>query len=96
MPEPVIRPNRQQSRRRSTDPDYHDPTAGFMGAPPAFSALNLRLMLAAFGVVVCIGGAIAFAVAGLWLPVVLLVLLAIGAIVNLVVVNRRRAAVRRL
>ncbi|MBD0323811.1 MAG: hypothetical protein ICV72_10555, partial [Aldersonia sp.] len=31
--------------------DYHDPTAGFGGAAPARSALTLRLVLAAFGLV---------------------------------------------
>ena len=32
-------------------PGYHDPTAGFAGAAPARSALTLRLVLAAFGLV---------------------------------------------
>lgn len=104
MPEPVIRPNqprreppgRRESDRRVTDPDYHDPTAGIMGAPPAYSALNLRLVLAAFGVVVCTGGAIAFAVVGAWAATVLLALLGVIALVDLVVVARRRAALHRL
>jgi hypothetical protein len=30
---------------------YHDPLAGFGGAPPALSALTLRLVLAIFGLV---------------------------------------------
>jgi hypothetical protein len=42
--------------------DYHDPTAGFAGAPPARSALTLRLVLSAFGLVVCGLGAAAFLV----------------------------------
>jgi len=37
--------------------DYHDPTAGFGGAPPARSALTLRAVLAAFGLVFCTGAA---------------------------------------
>src|SRR3954464_1359130 len=37
--------------------DYHDPTAGFGGAPPARSALTLRAVLAAFGLVFCAGAA---------------------------------------
>jgi hypothetical protein len=37
--------------------DYHDPTAGFAGAPPARSALTLRAVLAAFGLLFCAGAA---------------------------------------
>ncbi len=74
-------------------PDHHDPTAGIGGAPPAQSALTLRLVLAAFGLVFCL-------VAGLlWLsgdalpvwPAVVLFLLAAVAAVDLVVVARRKA-----
>lgn len=48
----------QDHRRTRADyerwlPDYHDPTAGFGGAPPARSALTLRAVLAAFGLVFC-------------------------------------------
>lgn len=32
---------------------YHDPTEGIGGAPPARSALTLRLWLAGFGLVFC-------------------------------------------
>jgi hypothetical protein len=72
-------------------PDHHDPTAGLGGASPAQSALTLRLVLAAFGVVVCTAGGIGTLVAGapLWFPVVLFVLAAI-ALVDLVVVVRRK------
>ena len=38
-------------------PDHHDPTAGFGGAAPARSALTLRAVLAAFGLVFCVGAA---------------------------------------
>jgi Flp pilus assembly protein TadB len=77
---------------RRDDPDYHDPTAGVWGAPPAYSALNLRLVLAGLGLVFCIAGAIAFAIAGGWVLAVLLAVLAVVAVVDLVVVFRRRAA----
>ncbi len=41
-------------RTRGPGPSgYHDPTAGWAGAPPARSALTLRLVLASFGLVVC-------------------------------------------
>ncbi len=73
-------------------PDYHDPTAGFAGAPPARSALTLRLVLAVFGLVVCTAGGIGFLAAGraVWAAVVLLVLAAI-ALVDIVVIVRRKA-----
>jgi uncharacterized protein DUF6343 len=72
-------------------PDHHDPTAGFGGAPPAQSALTLRLVLASFGALVCLAGGVIALVAGtpLWFPVVLFVLAAI-ALVDLGVVARRK------
>jgi Flp pilus assembly protein TadB len=72
-------------------PDYHDPTAGFAGAPPAQSALTLRLVLAAFGLLVCVAGGVLFLAAGLpvWTAVVLFVLGAV-ALVDLVVIVRRK------
>ena len=69
--------------------DYHDPTAGIGGAPPARSALGLRLVLAFFGVVVCTGGAVAFAVIDKPVLVVVLAVLAAVAIVDIAVVIRR-------
>jgi hypothetical protein len=70
---------------------YHDPFAGVAGAVPARSALTLRIVLATFGLLVCAAGAVA-----LWLadtPVlypILAVLLAMVALVDLVVVIRRK------
>jgi membrane protein implicated in regulation of membrane protease activity len=72
-------------------PDHHDPTAGIGGAAPAQSALTLRLVLAAFGLVVCVAGGILFLV--LDRPIafaVVLFLLAAIALVDLVVVVRRK------
>jgi Family of unknown function (DUF6343) len=71
--------------------DYHDPTAGFGGAPPARSALTLRAVLAAFGLVFCAGAASISFVAGWSLVGWLLVVVAVIAVVDLVVVlNRKR------
>ncbi len=73
-------------------PDHHDPTAGIGGAPPAQSALTLRLVLAAFGLVFClVAGVLWLASDGLpaWPAVVLFVLAAVAA-VDLVVVARRK------
>jgi hypothetical protein len=73
-------------------PDYHDPTAGFGGAPPARSALTLRLILALFGLVVSVAGGLVWLAAGLpvWAAVLLFVLGAV-AVVDVVVILRRKA-----
>jgi Flp pilus assembly protein TadB len=73
-------------------PDHHDPTAGFGGAAPAQSALTLRLVLAVFGLVVCVAGGVLVLAAGapLWAAVALFVLAAV-ALVDLVVIVRRKA-----
>jgi hypothetical protein len=72
-------------------PDHHDPTAGIGGAAPARSALTLRLVLALFGLVVCVAGGILFLAVDAPVPfaVVLFVLAAI-ALVDLVVIVRRK------
>ena len=90
MNEPPPEPSRKDYEKGL--PDYHDPTAGFGGAPPAQSALTLRLVLAAFGLVVCVAGGIVLLVAGVpvWIAVVLFVLAAV-ALVDLAVVTRRKA-----
>jgi hypothetical protein len=71
-------------------PDHHDPTAGIGGAAPAQSALTLRLVLAAFGLIVCVAGGILFLALDVpvLLAVVLFVLAAV-ALVDLVVIIRR-------
>jgi hypothetical protein len=76
--------------RRGLD-DYHDPTAGVGGAAPARSALTLRLVLAAFGLLFC--GVTSVIAARADLPVLAIVLgiLAVAALVDLVVVARRKA-----
>ncbi|SHF82714.1 hypothetical protein SAMN05444351_0936 [Geodermatophilus nigrescens] len=92
-PSPVSEPRRKLTREDYERglPDHHDPTAGLLGAAPAQSALTLRLVLAAFGLVVCV----VFGV--LWLrtdlpawPAVLLFVLGAVALVDLVVVARRK------
>ena len=69
--------------------DYHDPTAGLGGAPPARSALGLRLVLAVFGLVTCAAGAVAFAVVGAPAGPVAMAILAAVALVDIVTVIRR-------
>jgi hypothetical protein len=74
-------------------PDYHDPTAGFAGARPAQSALTLRLILAVFGLVICIAGGIFLLQLDpvpVAFPIVLFVLAAVAA-VDIVVILRRKA-----
>jgi hypothetical protein len=76
---------------REGRPDHHDPLAGFGGAPPAQSALTLRLVLAAFGLVFCTGAAVGAALWGAWLLMAALVILAVVALADLVIVVRRKA-----
>ena len=85
------RPRSREDYERGL-PDHHDPTAGFAGAPSAQSALTLRLILAVFGVLVCVAGGIAVLAVGapMWAAVVLFVLGAI-AVVDIVVIVRRKA-----
>ncbi len=87
-------PRRPRSRKDYERglPDYHDPTAGFAGAPPAQSALTLRLILALFGLVVCIAGGLAWLATDLpvWVAIVLFVFAAV-ALVDIVVILRRKA-----
>jgi cytochrome c biogenesis factor len=79
-------------RQRRARPGYHDPTHGIGGAPPARSALTLRLVLAAVGLVAC--GVWAVVNLGddgpAWLSVVLVVL-AVVAAGDIVVILRRKA-----
>lgn len=85
-------------KRNPTDysaglPDYHDPTAGFGGAPPAYSALTLRLVLAVFGLLVCAPGAVAIGTITGNIPVtaVLAVFAVIAAVdIGLIVRRKRR------
>ena len=81
-------PQEREARARE---DYHDPTAGIAGAPPARSALTLRLILASFGLLACTAGAVAFltaviqpAIATVWS------FFAAVALANVVVVARRK------
>lgn len=80
-----------QQREELAREDYHDPTAGIAGAPPARSALTMRLILAVFGLLACAAGAALFLVvvsqpviAGVW------AFLAAIALADLVVVARRK------
>lgn len=80
-----------RAREDRAHDDYHDPTAGIAGAPPARSALTLRLILASFGVVVCGAGAAGFVVF-VHQPVIAGILAFLGAvgIADIAVVARRK------
>jgi hypothetical protein len=69
--------------------DYHDPTAGIGGAPPARSALPLRLVLAVFGLLTCSAGAAALIVVGAPAPGAVFAALALLAGVDAGIVIRR-------
>jgi hypothetical protein len=72
--------------------DYHDPTAGIGGAPPAASALTLRLLLAGGALAGCVVGIVLIAgFGGSIVLVVVLAVVALTAIVDLaVIVGRKR------
>lgn len=76
-------PRRSREDYRRGLPDHHDPTAGVGGAPPARSALTLRALLAGFGVLVSVVGAVLAAQAGLGWFAVLLVVIAVVALADL-------------
>jgi hypothetical protein len=82
---------KRRAREELAREDYHDPTAGFAGAPPARSALTLRLILASFGLAVCGAGSAASLVIvdepGI---AAILAFLAAVAVVDIVVVARRK------
>lgn len=62
-------------------PGYHDPTAGIGGSTPARSALTLRAVLAAFGLVVsAVGAVLAFRTGLGWFALVLLVVAAVALV----------------
>lgn len=89
------RDNRRRKRTREDYerglPDYHDPTAGFGGAAPAYSALTLRAVLAAFGLIFCSAGAVLLIIAGVTALGVALAILAAVALVDLAwVIHRKR------
>ncbi|MFC7403724.1 DUF6343 family protein [Georgenia alba] len=81
----------ERERYRRGLPDHHDPTSGIGGAPRARSALSLRLILADVGLVAGILLAVwAWRIGAPWPLVVLPALLAVTALVDLVVVIRRK------
>ena len=80
-----------RDRYRRGLPDHHDPTAGIGGAPPARSALTLRLVLAIFGVVVGAGLAIwAYLIDAPTALIVIPAVVAVIAVINAIVVARRK------
>ncbi|GGI91335.1 hypothetical protein GCM10011581_30520 [Saccharopolyspora subtropica] len=86
-------PKRRREDYERGLPGYHDPLAGYGGAPYARSALTLRLWLAGFGLVFC-GVAAALVFLSLpelaWLGWVLVVLAVIAAVDLAWVAHRKR------
>lgn len=81
-----------KERYRRGLPDYHDPTAGFGGAAPARSALTLRLVLASLGFLLGVGLAVwAYVVNAPTMFIVLPAVIAAIAVINIIVVARRKA-----
>ena len=88
-----MRQEEEEARLRARGrPDYHDPTAGIGGAAPAYSALTLRIVLASLGVL--FGVALTIVSLVVFDQIVLLIAglaLTVVAIINLIVVLRRKA-----
>lgn len=83
--------NRHRAGESRGREDYHDPTAGFGGAPPARSALTLRLILAIFGLVVCgLGAAACLLIVSQPVIAGILAFFAAVAVVDISVVARRK------
>lgn len=70
--------------------DYHDPTAGIGGAPPARSALTLRLVLAIFGLLAMTAAGIIALTQDATPVAVIAFVLALTALIDLLVILRRR------
>lgn len=84
-------PRRARADYEKGLPDYHDPTAGFGGAPPARSALTLRAVLAGFGLVFCAVAALVMFMADLMVFGVVFAVLALVALADLAwVIHRKR------
>jgi hypothetical protein len=79
-----------QEREAGAREDYHDPTAGIGGAPPARSAITMRLILTSFGLIACTAGAV-FLTAVIQPPIAAAwAFFAAVALADLVVVARRK------
>jgi hypothetical protein len=90
MTEPAGEQGEPHRRRYEAGlPDHHDPLGGIGGAPPAYSALTLRLVLACFGFIFCVGAAIAAALARLTVLTVVMLIAAVVAVVDIAVIIRR-------
>jgi hypothetical protein len=71
--------------------DYHDPTGGIAGAPPARSALTLRLWLAGFGFVTCAAITLLAAVNDVrWLSIIAAIFAVVAAIDFVWISQRKR------
>lgn len=87
---PRERPRNREEYQRGL-PDYHDPTAGFGGAAPTYSALTLRIWLAAIGILLAAGTGVLFATIRAWWVTALMALLVVGLVIDLIwVVHRKR------
>jgi hypothetical protein len=87
---PVGKPTPRSAHDRARD-GYHDPTAGIGGAPPARSALTLRMILAGWGFLICAAGAAALlVVVNAPIPAGVAAFLAAAAAADFAVVVRRK------
>ncbi|SFA92814.1 hypothetical protein SAMN05216266_102254 [Amycolatopsis marina] len=90
-------PHDDRGRRRTRAeyaqglPDYHDPTGGFGGAAPAYSALTLRIVLASIGLLLALAAGVYFATQGVTWAVIALGVFALASAIDLGwVIHRKR------
>ncbi len=74
---------------RRARPGYHDPTTA-LGGTPALSPLTLRLRLAALGLVLSLIGAVVFTALDLAPIALAFGVVAVTAVIDLGVIQRRR------
>jgi hypothetical protein len=87
----VVARNARPSGGRRPWLDYHDPTAGVGGAPPAASALTLRLLLAGIALACCVAGIVLDVVLdGPAVLAIVLIIVALTTVVDGCVIVTRR------
>jgi hypothetical protein len=84
-----MRAKESSAALRRGRPGYHDPTAA-LGGTPALSPLTLRLRLAMFGFVTCLVGVVAFTALGVAPIALVFAVIALTAVIDMAVIQRRR------
>jgi hypothetical protein len=84
-----MRPKESTAALQRGRPGYHDPTTE-LGGTPAYSPLTLRLKLALFGLACSLIGIVAFTALGVAPVAIAFAVVAVTAVVDIAVIQRRR------